>query len=188
MNLQEIGVEVWDWDAGSDDEKIGTSTVQCRTLAGEDGKIEAWYDVIGKDGQPVWGEDGSKTIVKIVVEKNVDPSDVGIRMHNVVPDADDTKVLDCTKEPWEAARRGIMFDIENHSDYPVRIKRFWVRISRSSIVRQRGLTNPRMIIATPFVVLNRWHLLENVSFSIHSFFALSFCRALAAASFGIKCK
>jgi len=134
FDLQEIGVEVWDWDAGSDDEKIGRASVFLGPLADGDGKLEAWYDVMGQDGQPVWGEDGSKTIVKIVVEKNVDPSDVGISMKNVVPDPDEIKVLDCTKEPWESARRGIMFDIENHSDYPVRIKRFWVKTLGASIL------------------------------------------------------
>jgi hypothetical protein len=172
FGLQEIGVEVWDWDAGSDDEKIGRASVLLGPLADGDGKLEAWYDVIGQDGQPVWGEDGSKTIVKIVVEKNVDPSDVGISMKNVVPDPDEIKVLDCTKEPWESARRGIMFDIENHSDYPVRIKRFWVR-TRGRVTLSTGhgmhhrvhtLCDPCKIVASLSMPLLLAHLPLCLSF------------------------
>ena len=127
--LQEVVIEVWDWDAGSDDEKIGYVTIPLQSLAGEEDRVQDWYEIGTNTGQPVWGEDGSKAIIHVIMERNIELADIGISMQNVLVDPDEIRVLDCTKESWESATRGLMFDVENHSDYPVLIKGFWVILS-----------------------------------------------------------
>lgn len=111
-------MEVWDWDAGSDDQKIARATIPLAPLAKEEDKSEAWYEFL-QDGQLVWGLDGSKAIVRVRLERNVDLSDVGLNIGQFIPDPDELKSLDCSKKPWESATRGLMFDIENCSEYPV---------------------------------------------------------------------
>jgi hypothetical protein len=53
----------------------------------------------------------------------------GLKMEQVVPDPKELRILDCTTQPWDSAARGLMFDIENHSDYPVRVSGMQVRIA-----------------------------------------------------------
>uniref|UniRef100_A0A6U2BGX5 C2 domain-containing protein n=1 Tax=Hemiselmis andersenii TaxID=464988 RepID=A0A6U2BGX5_HEMAN len=124
---QEIIVEVWDWDAGTDDERIGAAKVSLAPLAKADAedKVAGWHVVENEQGEPVWGEDGSKTIVRVVLESNVDPADVALNMANAVGDPEEVRVLDCSRHNWDSAVRGLMFDLENHSEYPILVRGFW---------------------------------------------------------------
>ena len=46
-------------------------------LAQDEDKVEESYELMA-EGQPVCGYDGSKALVRVRLEKNVDPADVGV--------------------------------------------------------------------------------------------------------------
>lgn len=121
---QEVVITVWDWDAGDDDDLIGDVKVPLAPLL--EGKYhEESYHVLGKDGQPITGHDGSQTIIRIALEK--DPAAAalgpeGVDVDTLVGDSEEIRTL--VTPNWEHGVRGLMFDIENHSRFPVVITGF----------------------------------------------------------------
>lgn len=121
---QDVDITVWDWDAGADDDIIGTIKVPLEPLVSRK-HYEQSYSILGEDGQPITGHDGSSTIIRICVEKDVVAADVGpegVNVESLVGDSAEIRTLVTPK--WESGVRGLMFDIENHSKYPVVITDF----------------------------------------------------------------
>jgi len=83
------------------------------------------YNVLGADGQPITGHDGSTCIIRIELEKDATPGDVtpgGVDVDSLVGDSEEIRTLVTPK--WEHGVRGLMFDIENHSKFPIVITGF----------------------------------------------------------------
>lgn len=117
---QEVKIGVWDWDAGDDDDEIGNCAVSLSCIRHQE-RSEQTLTVLGDDGNPVTGNDGSYSIVKVVVERGTAVDDVKLSMHALVGDDEEVRVLDLSDPPWESAVRGLMFDINNTSPHPVMI-------------------------------------------------------------------
>lgn len=127
---QEVIITVWDWDAGDEDDLIGEVKVPLAPLL-EAKQYDHTYQVLGQDGQPITGHDGSSTIIKIVLEKDVTPASVGpdgVNIDSLVGDSEEIRTL--VTPNWETAARGLMFDIENHSKYPVVVTRLEAQAGR----------------------------------------------------------
>jgi len=127
---QEVVVTVWDWDAGDDDDIIGDVNIPLAPLL-EHKLHEHSYSILGQDGKPITGHDGSSTIIKIILEKDVAPAAVGpegINVDSLVGDPEEIRTL--VTPNWEHAARGLMFDIENHSKFPVVITSFDAQAGR----------------------------------------------------------
>lgn len=129
---QDLGLTCWDWDAGSDDQMIGKVTVQLADLMHES-VIEKSYQLTDEEGKSITGHDGSPTIVRIKLERNVAALDAGFNLNSMVGDAEEIRILDCTNPPWDNAVRGIMFDIENHSKYPILITGLQAQAGRGKV-------------------------------------------------------
>lgn len=120
---QELVITVWDWDVGDDDDLVGEVKVPLAPLL-EGKRHESSYDVLGSNGEPLTGHDGSTTIIRIALEK--DPAAAlgpdGVDVDTLVGDSEEIRTL--VTPNWEHGVRGLMFDIENHSKFPVVITGF----------------------------------------------------------------
>ena len=119
---QELFLECWDWDGTGKDERIGGCTIKLESLS-EQERSEAWHELTDAEGKPVFGHDSSKSIVHILLERNfVAAADAasGSASH-LVGDSDEVRALDCGAAGWDSSARGLMFDVDNASDYSVLI-------------------------------------------------------------------
>ena len=128
---QEVIITVWDWDAGDDDDLIGNVKLPLAPLL-EHKRHAGTYEVLGADGKPITGHDGSNTLINVILEKDADPADLGpegVNVESLVGDSEEIRTL--ITPNWESAVRGLMFDIENHSKFPVVITGFDGQAGRS---------------------------------------------------------
>ena len=127
---QQVVITVMDWDVGDDDDLIGDVKVPLEPLL-EQKRFEHTYNVLGLNGQPVTGHDGSHTLIRVILERDVEPADVGpdgVNIQSLVGDSEEIRTL--ATPNWESSVRGLMFDIENHSNYPVVITGFEAQAGR----------------------------------------------------------
>ena len=114
-------MECWDWDGSGNDGYIGEIFLPLEPLKNERECAE-WLELHDREKRPVVGHDGSKSIINVKLERDF----ADIRHDEALQAGKETceRSLDCTSAPWESSARGIMFDIDNKSNRPIRITQF----------------------------------------------------------------
>ena len=93
-----------------------------------------WHELHDRENQSVLGHDGSRTVIKIKIERDfVERSRAEPTSTAATAGSAKVRMLDCTAEPWESSARGLMFDVDNKSDLPVIITRFHSAAGRGKV-------------------------------------------------------
>jgi len=131
---QVLKAECWDWDGSGKDEFIGEALVSLNTLKDEPVSSE-WYELHDRQNNAVTGYDGSKSIVKISLHRDYahNGHDSKFNAQSILGDSSEIRTLDCTASPWESSARGLMFDIDNKSPFPIMITGFHSAAGRGKV-------------------------------------------------------
>mmetsp|Transcript_48796 Transcript_48796/g.153152 ORF Transcript_48796/g.153152 Transcript_48796/m.153152 type:complete len:519 (+) Transcript_48796:643-2199(+) len=126
---QELVVSVWDWDAGSEDDLIGSVSVKLSALASRKKIEEVLYPIKNEAGDDVIGFDGCPSMLNLSLERDVIiQTNKGKRKGLVLGEK---RILDCSNKQWESSVRGLMFEVENRSEYPAMITGLHISGGRS---------------------------------------------------------
>ena len=90
-----------------------------------------WLELHNRENYPVIGHDGSKSIIKIKIER--DFAEVRSEEKAQIGKDPNERTLDCMSAPWESSARGLMFDIDNKSSRPILITRFHTVAGRGKV-------------------------------------------------------
>ena len=125
---QDVNITVMDWDAGGEDDLIGNVKIPLAPLV-EQSVFAETYNVLGHDKLPVTGNDGSHTLIRIELEKDAAPANLeDVNVESLVGDSEEIRTL--VTSNWEHSVRSLMFDIENHSQFPVVVTGFEANAGR----------------------------------------------------------